>query len=51
VFGALIGAISHYAQHGRRDFASLAQTRADRYEVQVDQGFATQADQLLGRFA
>ena len=34
---------------GRRDFASVAQTRADRYEVQVDVGFAGDAERLLSR--
>ena len=49
VFGAIFGAVSHYASGGRRDFASVAQTRADRYEVQVDEAFADQAMQLLAR--
>jgi len=32
---------------GRRDFASVARTRADRYEVQVDDGYYDQAERLL----
>ena len=49
VFGAIFGAVSHYATGGRRDFASVSQTRADRYEVQVDEAFAEQAMSLLAR--
>jgi hypothetical protein len=49
VFGALVGAVSHAATEGRRDFASVADTRADRYEVQVDGGFADEAERLLAR--
>jgi hypothetical protein len=49
LFGALLGAIGHYATRGRRDFASIAETRADRYEVQVDDGFAGEAERLLER--
>ena len=47
VFGALIGAISHYATEGSRDFVSTADTRADHYEVQVDDGYADEARRLL----
>ena len=32
---------------GSRDFASTADTRADHYEVQVDDGYATEAQRLL----
>jgi hypothetical protein len=49
VFGGLVGAVSHSATEGRRDFGSVAQTRADRYEVQVDDGFAEEAERLLAR--
>ena len=49
VFGALFGAIAHYLTRGRRDFTSIAQTRADRYEVQVDDSFAGEAERLLAR--
>lgn len=34
---------------GQRDFGSVADTRADRYEVQVDDGFAGEAERLLAR--
>jgi hypothetical protein len=33
--------------NGRRDFDSTADTRADHYEVQVDDGYATEAQRLL----
>jgi hypothetical protein len=46
-FGGLVGAISHAWTDGRRDFASTAQTRADHYEVQVDDGDANEAQRLL----
>lgn len=49
VFGGLVGAVSHFATQGRRDFGSVAQTRADRYEVQVEDGFAGEAERLLAR--
>jgi len=49
VFGGLFGAISHFMTNGRRDFDSVANTRADRYEVQVDDGFAADAERLLAR--
>jgi hypothetical protein len=47
LFGGLAGAISHFVTQGRRDFASTAQTRADHYEVQVDDGYANEAQRLL----
>jgi hypothetical protein len=49
VFGALWGALLHYSQRGRRDFASVTQTRADRYEVSVDASVADRAESLLGK--
>jgi hypothetical protein len=48
-FGALIGAGVHSSTRGRRDFASSAQTRADRYEIQVEDGYAAAAEDILGR--
>ena len=51
VFGAVYGAIDHAASHGRRDFASVSDTRADRYEVQVDDGHAEDAQRMLERMA
>jgi len=47
IFGALIGAISHSSTDGSRDFVSTADTRADHYEVQVDDGYADEAQRLL----
>jgi hypothetical protein len=49
IWGAIFGAIFHWAQRGRRDFASTTQTRADRYEVQVDESVADEAKRLLDR--
>jgi hypothetical protein len=45
--GALIGAISHSSRGGERDFSSESQTRADHYEVQVDDGYAAEAQRVL----
>jgi Heat induced stress protein YflT domain len=47
VFGGLAGAISQASSDGKRDFSSTAATRADRYEVQVDDGYASEAQRLL----
>jgi hypothetical protein len=47
LFGATWGALVHYMQQGRRDFASVATTRADHYEVQADARVADRAEQLL----
>jgi hypothetical protein len=47
VFGALLGAIGQYARGGERDFSSTADTRADRYEVQVASGYAAEAQRVL----
>ena len=49
LFGALFGALGHAATGGRRDFASTSSTQADRYEVQVDEAHAAQAEELLAR--
>jgi hypothetical protein len=49
LFGALWGAIFQWFLRGRRDFASVAQTRADLYEVQVDEGVADEAQRLIAR--
>jgi hypothetical protein len=49
VFGAVIRAVGHYASRGRRDFSSASQTRAERYEVQVDEDYAPDAARLLDR--
>ena len=47
VFGAVWGATFQWLRRGRRDFSSVSQTRADRYEVQVDVAAADQAQGLL----
>jgi hypothetical protein len=46
-FGGVFGAAGHFALGGRRDFASASETRADRYELQVDEQFAERAELLL----
>src|SRR5262245_52816903 len=47
VAGALIGALSHASRGGERDFSSESQTRADHYEVQVEDGYAAEAERVL----
>jgi hypothetical protein len=49
LFGALLRAGVQYAAHGRRDFASVTQTRPDHYEVQGDDGNAAEAERVLAR--
>jgi hypothetical protein len=49
LFGALWGAIFQWLRQGRRDFASVAQTRADHYEVQVDDRVADEAQGLIAQ--
>lgn len=46
-FGALVGAISQISTGGSHDFSSSADTRADHYEVQVDDGYANEARRVL----
>jgi hypothetical protein len=47
VFGAFIGALGHYASGGSHDFSSTTDTRADHYEVQVEDGYAAEAQRVL----
>jgi heat induced stress protein YflT len=47
VVGAVIGAIGHFATGGSRDFSSISDTRAHHYEVQVDDGYASEAQRVL----
>ena len=47
LFGALLGALFQAAQGGRRDFASVAGTQAQNYEIQVDAAVADEAERLL----
>jgi hypothetical protein len=49
VWGALFGAIAQYAQGGRRNFGSVIETRADRYDVQADDSVAGEAERLLAQ--
>jgi hypothetical protein len=51
VFGALAGLFGHLLSGGRRDFTSTSTTRADRYEVQVDEDFADSAEKLLAHIS
>jgi hypothetical protein len=50
-FGALWGAFFQSLRRGRRDFDSVAQTRADCYEVQVDVDVADEAERLIRRMS
>jgi hypothetical protein len=47
VLGALFGALTHAADRGRRDFASIGTMAAERYEVVVDEEVADRAAELL----
>jgi hypothetical protein len=47
VFGGLVNALAHAFAEGRRDFTSTSETRADHYEVQVEDGYASEAQRLL----
>jgi hypothetical protein len=47
IFGAVLGAVGHGVQGGRRDFASVSGLQAERYEVQVDDEVAAEAERLL----
>jgi hypothetical protein len=49
LFGSLLGALAHVGMSGgQRDFVSATSIVADRYEVQVDEGVAEEAQRLLG---
>jgi hypothetical protein len=47
-WGAVFGAIAHWATRGQRDFSSLQQIIADRYEVRVTHEHTLRARQVLG---
>jgi len=49
IFGSIFWAIWHAAQGGRRDFASISGTYAERYELQADADVADEAQRLLDR--
>jgi hypothetical protein len=48
VAGALFGLISHAMTRGQRDFVSMSQLTADRYEVLVPSANADRARALIG---
>lgn len=48
VIGGILGLIAHAMTRGRRDFASVAGTVADRYELRVDADLADEAARILG---
>lgn len=47
LWGALFGAIGHWATRGRRDFSSTRRIEASRYDVVVDEAQANRAEQAL----
>jgi hypothetical protein len=47
IVGAAFGAVGHAATGGKRDFSSVAQMQAERYDVQVDTDVADRAAVLL----
>jgi hypothetical protein len=47
IVGALFGALTHWAQQGRRDFASARVMLPSRYEVLVDSEVAPRALELI----
>jgi hypothetical protein len=48
LFPAIFGAIGHAGMGGRRDFASAVRTEAERYEFQIDDEVADEAQHLIG---
>lgn len=47
VFGAVSGAFVHVLQGGKRDFSSVATTRASHYEIHVVAGLMEDASRIL----
>ncbi len=47
IFGSVFAAVAQAAQRGRRDFASVRATQAEKYEVQVEHEHSVRAKQLL----
>lgn len=47
VFGAVSGYLNHLATRGQRDFASISQVVATRYEVLVEHKFRARGQELL----
>lgn len=46
-FGGISGAFGHSLQGGRRDFSSIATTRASTYEIHVVSGLVDEANRIL----
>jgi hypothetical protein len=51
LFGALFGLVGYAATQGRRDFTSISQIVAGRYDVLCAPDHAEQARELLARFS
>ena len=51
VFGAIFGAVGYGATQGRRDFTSVNQVVASRYDVMCNPQFAEEARTLLARLS
>ena len=51
IVGALLGLLSHAMLRGRRDFASIAAMRANRYDLLVDDEVADEAARLLAELS
>jgi hypothetical protein len=49
IFGAVLGFAAHAATGGRRDFSSMTNLAATRYEVLVEQSQAPEAERLLAQ--
>ncbi|MGO1402830.1 MAG: general stress protein [Flaviflexus sp.] len=47
IFGAISGAMSHAVWRGKRDFSTVATTRASTYEIHVVSGLVDEASQIL----
>ncbi|MGY1736556.1 general stress protein [Geodermatophilus sp. SYSU D00684] len=50
-FGALFGAVGYAATRGRRDFTSVSQVTASRYDVMCDPSRAEEARAVLARWS
>ena len=48
LWGAALGALTHWATGGRRDFSSTRNVRAHRYAVEVEPAHADDARHILG---
>jgi hypothetical protein len=51
VFGALFGAMGYAATRGQRDFTSVSQVTASRYDVMCDPSRAEEARTILARWS